>query len=250
MGGNHLGKKSRKRSSSFVNPSKPQKPDEVFQYGPMLCARYGELIQMINTFSPEEHAEYMQFLRESHIQSKKDLEIQILELQKRLSTYSPLDIMYRASYELLPLLAKYRSENDMKGKEVNFLPMAEYLLYLVARTEFRETDILLSEDKWTELWNQTFEIFKLTKWYLFTRRADPHRKISEIEQLQHDLDLRTLMIRIKRYPLFFEEHLVSTLKPFASEFNQKYGLSINQFISERNQSVSAARSYTKVSNIS
>ena len=144
-----MGKKSRrkKRTKEWIKV----KPDEVFNYGPLQIERYGRFVRFSNISTSKEHDD---FLKNSKKQNKKileDLEKKVVVLQKLISKYDPVEIMHRASYMLLPLFIKYKSENEFASEETNYLPTVEYLQYLIARTDMNIDGKKPSEKEWGKI---------------------------------------------------------------------------------------------------
>jgi hypothetical protein len=225
-----MGRKSRKKRESRLTLVRKVKSDEAFQYGPLSVERYGRYLRLSNTASPEEHERLLDYLKVAHTETRKALEAQILDFQRRISNYDPLILMYRAVYMVLSLFIKYRHEWEYEGEENLFLPGSEYLQYLISRTEFGELCIDIGEEEWEGLWAELIGVLDATNLYLLTRA--PSKKTDPVsERLRSLVDGHRLGIRGKRYQCHQKEHLDLMLAPYEPWLLRLYGSTAEELIS-------------------
>jgi hypothetical protein len=167
--------------------------------------------------------------KEVHREILIELEHEIAILQSSVGKYDPVELMHRAAYELLPLLLKYRSENEFEADESLSLPAIEYIQYLIARTVPNTDGEAPSEAEWKEIWDQALKVMNLTMSYLMTR-ATSASPPTPTDELRFELDARRLGIRGQRYPFFFSDHLRASLSPYESELKEIYGLEAEEII--------------------
>lgn len=222
-----MGKKSRtkKHKKEWIRKS----PDEIFSNGPFLIERYGRHIRFSNNSTPEQHAAFLDYAKEANKQVLIDRERELAVLQALISKYDPVELLHRAAYMLMPLFMKYRSEGEFQGEESYFLPTVEYLQYLVARTEPNTDGKIPSESEWEEIWTQALKILHLTQSHLLAR-GTLTTPPTEIDSLRFILDSRRLMMRVKRYSLFFTDYLRSSLSPYEQQIKEIYGVGVEEII--------------------
>jgi hypothetical protein len=222
-----MGKKSRlkKKSKDWVKA----KPDEVHRYGSILVARYGRFVQLSNIATPEEHAAFLKQSAETSKTIVHDLATQIARLQSLIQKHDPIEIMHRAAYMVLPLFLKYQSENEFTSKESYYLSTLEYLQYLISRTPPNTDGKCIEESEWDEIWKSATQVMQLTQAYLSTRRPGTTPP-SEIDSLRFMLDSRRLMMRVRRYPIYFADHLRDSLLPYDGNIREAYGVDVPQLI--------------------
>lgn len=224
-----MGKNSRRKRDRRTWVRKT--PDETWSRGPLRFERYGRYVHLTNTATPEEHHELLNQMKEAHKTCFENLSRDVVDLQKLLSKYAPLAVMERAAHTLVPLFLKYESESQFQGDEAYFLAASEYLQYLIARTPpSPEPFSPLTEDEWKALWNKAVAILQLTQTWLLTRPTQSNPP-SELDMLRFGLDSRSLIIRVRRYPLFFLEHLRAALLPFTTHIVQAYGITLDDLVS-------------------
>lgn len=223
-----MSKKNRhkKRGNEWV---KLREPDEVFGHGPFKIARYGRFIQFSNTSTPEEHAGFLRAMTAEHQKIRLELEQKVAYLQTLIQKYDPIEIMHRAAYMLLPLFLKYHSEYEFTHEESCCLPTVEYLQYLISRTAPNNDGRKLDEHDWSELWSTATKMLNLTQSYLFTRKTQ-NTPPNEIDELRFALDGRRLMVRVKRYPIYFADHLRDSLTPYEDAIKEAYGIDVEELI--------------------
>lgn len=219
-------------------------PDEVFSVGPLMIERYGKSLRFSNNATPKQHAELLEITRKRHEKIKHDLPEEIEKLQLLVSAYEPVSLMHRAAYEVLPLLMKYKSENEYESDETLNLPSLEYIQYLIARTVPNNGDKEVSEEDWERCWKQAIKVVRLTGEYIFTRKSlsDPP---STIEELRVMIDGRRLGVRIERYSFFLIDHWRSALSPYEPWLQKAYGVGAEEII----RGLSEIDSYQKTGTI-
>lgn len=232
----HKGR-NRTRKNKWLKKS----PDEVFVNGPFRLERYGKYTRYVNTLTDRQHAEFRNHITETHKRVVIDLEREVLLLQGVIQECDPLELMHRAVYKLLPLFTKYRSENEYSSEESYFLPAAEYLQYLIARSSYTKTDKQFEESQWNQIWDRTLTVLHLTQTYIITRPTPPD-ELEEISELRFTLDESRLIMRIKRYPLFLNDHLTSSLMPYVEEIQSIYGVSVHEIV----EGLLAIKEYTRI----
>ncbi|HMI83281.1 MAG TPA: SEC-C domain-containing protein [Polyangiaceae bacterium] len=172
---------------------------------------------------------FLQHNREANTRVLADLEQELTILQGLVAKYDAVGVMHRAAYELFPLLMQYRSENEFRGEEPLFLATVEYLQYLIARTEKNVDGNAPSEEEWGEIWKHGLQVMRLTQSHLIVR-GTMSVPPTEIDELRFMLDQRRLMVRVQRYPLFFEEHLRSSLDPYEKQIRDIYGIGVDEIV--------------------
>lgn len=222
MGRKSRGKKHRKEWAR-------KSPDEVFSRGPIKIARYGRYIRFSNNSTVEQHAAFLERVKEANKEIIKDLEHEVSILQSMVKKYDPVELMHRATYMLLPLFTKYGSENEYEPNESYYLPTVEYLQYLIARTEANADGKEMPEEEWEKIWAQATKILHLTQSYLLSR-GTPTTSPSEIDRLRFDLDGRRLMMRVRRYPIFFTDYLRTSFAPYEKQIKEIYGVGVEEII--------------------
>lgn len=234
-----MGKKNRRKNKpkQWV---KATKPDEVFSNGPLKIMRYGRFIQFSNTSTPEEQAAFLENMAIEHKAIIAALTKEVAALQFLIQIYDPVEVMHRAAYVLLPLFLKYQSEYEFSGEESCSLAIVEYLQYLISRTPSKSGGRKFDEHEWDELWAAAMKVFDLTKTYLLTRRTK-NSPPSEIDELRLALDYRRLMVRVRRYPIYFTDHLRDSLSPYEYAIKDAYQIDIEKLI----QGLEEINSYQK-----
>jgi len=222
-----MGKKSRRKKR--VNEWIKVKPDEVFNYGPIQIARYGRFVQFSNISTFKEHADFLKNAKKQNKKILEDLEKGVIALQKIISKYSPVEIMYRATYMLLPLFIKYKSENEYASEETYYLPTVEYLQYLITRTDMNIDGEKPSEREWERIWEKAIKVLKLTQSHLLFR-GTLTTPPSEIDELRFILDMRRLLIRVHRYPFFLTDYFKTSLAPFEQWIEEIYKVGVEKII--------------------
>jgi len=222
-----MGKKSRskKHNKEWVRKA----PDEVITRGPIRIERYGRHIRFSNTSTPEQHTAFLEHSKRVNKQVLIDLERELGVLQVLVPKYDPVELLHRAAYMLMPLFMKYRSESEFPSEESYFLPTVEYLQYLIARTEPNTDGKTPSETEWEEIWAQALKVMHLTQSHLLAR-GTLTTPPTEIDSLRFILDGRRLMIRVKRYPLFFADYMRSLLTPYEQQIKEFYGVDVDEII--------------------
>src|SRR5216117_3728149 len=102
-------------------------PDQVISQGPIRIARFGRHVMLANTMTQEEHREFLRRTAEAHEEIRRKLAAQVAALQDEVRKYDPVALLHRATYMLLPLLLRYRTENEFTAEEGFHLPAVEYL---------------------------------------------------------------------------------------------------------------------------
>lgn len=196
---------------------------------PISIARFGRHVMLANTMTPEEHREFLGRMVEAHEEIRRKLAAQVVALQDELRKYDPILLLHRAAYMLLPLLLRYRSENEFTAEEGFHLPAIEYLQYLVARTEPNASGAEPTEEEFQALWQLALDALRLTQQYLFTRKSQTSPP-SEIDGLRFTVDHARLGIRIKRYQLFLVDHWRDSLQPYEPWIRDAYGIGVDDLI--------------------
>jgi hypothetical protein len=217
------------RSKKYRKERVRRAPDEVFAQGPLRIERYGRYVRLSNTSTLEEHAAFLERTKEVHKEVLIELEHELATLQDFVGRYEPVELMHRAAYELLPLLLKYRSENEFKADESLFLPAIEYLQYLIARTEPNTNGKTPSEAEWKETWDQTLKVMNLTLSYLVTRGTSASPP-TPVDELRFMFDARRLGVRVQRYPFFLADHLRASLSPYEQQVKEVYGMGAEEIV--------------------
>lgn len=208
---------------------KTKKPNEVLSFGPLKIIRNGRYIHILNTATPKEHAAFLKKMETAHREVISELEKEVAKLQTLIQKYDSIEIMHRAAYMLLPLFLTYHSESEFTGEESNFLPIVEYLQYLISRTASNCDMKKIDENEWEDLWATATKVLKLTQEYLFTR-GPTNSPPNEIDELRFELDSRRLMSRVRRYPIYFADHLRDSLSPYKDAINEAYGIDVTELI--------------------
>ena len=146
-------------------------PDEVFSYGTLRIERCGRHVLFSNTSTSEGHAVFLERAKKANKEILEDLEKEVAVLQNLVNKYDPVELMHRATYMLLPLFIKYKSENEFTAEEVYYLPTVEYLQFLIARTIINADGEKPSETEWDEMWKQAIQVLKLTQSHLIFRET-------------------------------------------------------------------------------
>jgi hypothetical protein len=222
-----MGKQSRrkKKNKQWVK----RRPDEVISAGTLRIERYGRFIRYSNNATPKEHAANLQRAAEANKRVLTELAVEVPLLQNMVGRFDAVELMHRAAYMLLPLFLKHKSEYEFAADEVHSLPAVEYLQYLIARTEVCDERKAPSEQEWDELWEQARKVLLLTQHHLMfrgTHKTPP----SEIDELRFLLDSRRLAMRVRRYPIFFADHLRSSLTPYEQQIEEVYGVGVNEIV--------------------
>jgi hypothetical protein len=219
------GRRKGRRGEKWVRKA----PDAVMRLGPVRVERYGRYIRYSNISTPEEHAAFLERSKEANRQVLMELEREVAVLQGLVRQYDPVELMHRAAYVLLPLFLKYRSESEFQTDEAYSLPTAEYLQYLIARTEPNTDGKEPSDEEWENIWAQALKVMRLTQSHLMTRGTltNPPR---ELDDLRFNLDSRRLMVRVRRYPLFLRDYLRASLSPYHQQIKEIYGIEVEQII--------------------
>lgn len=223
MGKKRRGKKPKKR---WVR----KRPDDVFVRGPIRIERYGRFVRMVNMSTPEQHAANLEALAAENTQILADLRRELATLQDLIGSYDGLELMHRAAYMLLPLLVKYRSENEYPSEDTLVLPTVEYIQYLIARTQPIAGGATPSEQQWDEVWERALAVMRLTQNHLIARGTITQPPTA-IDDLRFILDSRRLGGRVERYPQFQSDHLRSALGPYRSHITDIHGLQVEDVIS-------------------
>jgi SEC-C motif len=206
------------------------KLDETVRVGTMRIERFGRFVSLVNDATPEQHAEFLRRMSEQHGQIVSELSAELSRLQLSLQKYDPIEVMHRAAYELLPLFTKYYSENQFESDEVYALPGVEYLQYLISRTPAnRDSKTVMEEPDWVKLWEQIVKVLQLTQSYLFSRPT-VNTPPTEVDELRFIVDSRRFGIRVRRYAIYFIDHLRDALTPFESAIRDAYGVDVTQLI--------------------
>jgi hypothetical protein len=206
-----------------------QIPDEIIGTGPLKIERYGRHILFSNTSTSEEHAAFLKRAEEENNKIFKELEKIVPELQILISRYDPVQLMHRATYILLPLFMKYKSEGEFTSEESYYLPTVEYIQYLIARTKPNTTSKELSEIDWGELWKKAIYVVRQTGNYIFSRKTF-NTPSDEIDEMRFILDSKRLAIRVSRYPIFFFDYLEASLSPYEQWIKDTYGVGTSEII--------------------
>jgi hypothetical protein len=224
-----VGKKNRKkkRKKGWITI----KPDEVLNYGPIQIERYGKYIRFSNVSIPTEHAVFQKHAEEQDKKILEDLKNEVVTLQKLISAYGPVEIMHRATYMLLPLFMKYKSENEFDSQETYYLPAVEYLQYLIARTAMKIDGEKPSEEVWDKIWEEVLKILELTQSHLLFRKTLATSS-PEINELRFIIDSRRFAIRVNRYPFFLTDYLRTSLEPYTQWIKKTYKISVTEIINE------------------
>lgn len=224
-----MGKKNRRKKR--VKEWERKTPDEVIAYGPLRIERCGQYVSFLNTSTPEEHSAFLEHSKKANKEILNDLERELEFLQDLIKKYDPVELMYRAAYMLLPLFIKYKSEHEFSIDESYYLPTVEYIQYLIARTEANTEGKKPSEEEWKEIWGQSIKVLRNTHDYLLTRKTLTTPP-STIDELRFDLDGRRLMIRVRRHPIFFTDHLRTSIIPYEQQIKEIYGVGAEEIIEE------------------
>jgi hypothetical protein len=182
-----------------------------------------------NAMTPDEHREFLRRTVAAHEEIHGKLAAQVAALQNEIHSYDPVALMHRAAYMLLPLLMKYRSEDEFTAEEGLYLPALEYLQYLVARTEPNTSGAEPAEGEWEGVWRLALDALRLTQQYLFTRKSQTSLP-SEIDGLRFVVDHARLGIRIKRYPLFLVDCWRESLQCYEPWIKKVYGIGVDDLI--------------------
>jgi hypothetical protein len=169
-----------------------------------------------------------------------ELEKEVSTLQVLIQKYDPIEIMHRAAHMLLPLFLKYHSEYEFTSEESYFLPTVEYLQYLISRTPPNSDGLKFDELEWKELWAIATKVLNITQHYLVTRRTISSPP-TEIDSLRFFLEGRRLMIRVRRYPIYFADHLRDSLSQYDDAIRDAYGIEVAELI----QGLEQINSYQK-----
>lgn len=213
---------------------RPQKwqrlrPDDSFSCGPIRISRYGRYVSFENNATPEEHLAFVERTAQVHQEVVQELAAEIAALQVEIQAYDPIELMHRATYMLLPLFLKYYSENQYQSEETYALPAVEYLQYLISRTPASVSSKTIDEISWKTLWERLLNILHHTQNYLLTRSTITTPP-TEIDELRFHVDSRRFAIRIRRYPIFFADHLRESLTPFETALQDAYGIGVEQIV--------------------
>jgi hypothetical protein len=208
---------------------KAKGPDQVVNYGPVRIARYGRLVQFSNLSTPEEHAAFLKEMAVAHKEIILELTKEVALLQALIEKYDPIEIMHRAAYMVLPLFLEYNSGSEYTGKQSDFLPAVEYLQYLISRTPRDINKKELDEHEWNELWNTAMKVFGFTQRYLQTR-IPTGTQPTNLDDLRFAFDSQRLLIRVRRYPIYFGDHLRDALSPYEDVIKEAYGIDLVELI--------------------
>lgn len=222
-----MGKKSQAKKNR--NRWRKVAPDEVINYGPLQVARYGRFLQLKNTATPEQHAAILAKKPGANKVVVSELAAQVGTLQELVQQHDPVEIMHRAAYVLLPLFFKYRSENEFERDESYALAAVEYLQYIISRTSANTDGKKIEETEWETIWSATRKCLELAQSYLFTRKTTSSPP-SELDALRFSLDARRLLVRVRRYPIYFTDHLRDSLVPYDDAIKEAYGMDLNELL--------------------
>jgi hypothetical protein len=222
-------KKKRRQKREAERRTGRVKVDEHFQYEHLEIIRAGKQVIMRNNASPEQHSEMLKRAARANKQVVNDLAAKIKELQGMISKYDPLDLMYMAGCIALGLLAKGKTESELKTEENKVLPSIEYLQYLIARTSGDPKAAPPSDEESKALWEMVGDVIDLTSAYLQTR-TPKGKDNPEIEDLVHTLDLKRLIVRVNRFPNFQEDYWRISFEPFNVLLKEAYGVNASEII--------------------
>jgi hypothetical protein len=233
-----MGKKSRLKRRT--DGHRWTKPDEVTTSGFLQIARFGRFVRLTNVATPAQRATFLERTADEHKKIALKLTEQLAQLQELIQKYDSIELMHRAAYMVLPLLLKYRSENQYSPEESYYLPAVEYLQYLIARTPANRDSRSIDETEWDMLWARVLDVFQSTRSYLFTRRSSG-TSAKGIDSFRYMIDGRRLGVRVQRYSIYFEDHLRDSLFPYEPSICEAYGLKVTQLI----QGLSEINTYQK-----
>ncbi len=205
------------------------KADEVYQLGPLTISRYGRFVE----FKNEMTAEQMNTLKDSLPATNKEivqqLEKEVLGLQKIITGYDPLELLWAAANECIPAFIRHRSESEFSHDEVLNLPALEYVQYLIARSRMTKKPKKLEEDEWGKIWLKTKQVLELTNSYLMTK-SHKNNPPTAMELISFQMNQENLFVRVKRYPNFQRDYWKSALSPFDAELREIYGIGWEEIV--------------------
>ena len=115
-----MSRKNKKRSKKVY-------PSNVYNYGPLQIAQYGNTLVYSNRSTPNEHLEMLSRMKDAHLNVFTKLKDVLTLLQAESVNYDPLRLMEIAAVKFIPTGRKHRSEAEYNGEELKILPGIEYL---------------------------------------------------------------------------------------------------------------------------
>jgi hypothetical protein len=210
-----------------------QRPDEVFQAGPIVLARYGRLIVGKNIASPSQHKQIQERIPAGYAQIEDAIRSEIAAVQSVLASLDPLTFLQQAFGEFF--LAHLNVEDEPSLTFDNHgvaARMIDYCQSLFAAMPAPEKPKVHSEEEFRTAKEHVRRLFQNTRQYIALRS---HPVISGItnealSELISKLTYSWVFIRSDRHAYFELAHHNDLIKPLDPILRRVLGLTSDDLL--------------------
>ena len=217
-----------------INRNKKIKPDEYYNNGMFEIARFGKVVQMRNTTTPEMHKQYMEFLAKQFDSEKEQIDQLVEEIRGKVEIANPENLLnFIVSMNFLSMINK-TSEIQYSGEECLQMRAVEYIQSVLVSCENKYKNS--EEDQsilYTEILGLSTELYgkMQTFYHYWSAKMTIDKKITDDDVLKYIVESQMMgLVRGNRYQEYQIPFLKSLILPHDDAIQKAYGISGSKLI--------------------
>jgi len=212
---------------------KTSKPDETYQLGPLLLARFGNTVVIQNTMSSEEFNEFLRKSAAEYPNVCKEIDVLVSEIRELVSNFEPLTLLQCGFFNFASSSLGKKSEAQYGPDDVVYLRMLDYIQSVIVSTtlNYDGTD-KFDQDQWNNLKDKVEELYRLIN-LTFHMVHTAHQRLNdpnydpELDDFKVQAQMLWTSVRGKRYLIHDLPHLRDILTPHDDIVRDLFGISID-----------------------
>lgn len=212
------------------------RPDDVYYFGPLGIARFGNFLNIRNFMNENEHQEFMKRAAKSYPDICKKIDQRINKICGLISLFDPLTLLQCGFFKYFEAFRGEKSSIKIDADTSMAMSMIDYVQsVIVSIPPADKATAGFDQEKWDELalemkklyseLNLTFHIYHTA--YLKSTNKDYDE---EYDAFYVEAQMLWTNVRGNRYMFHNLSHLRDLLKPHNDIFSDLFGVSIDDFV--------------------
>jgi len=218
-----------------VKKNKKITPDEIYNYGSLRLARFGNKVLMQNNIDEKSFNDNRKIFAEDYPLVIEKINNLVFEIRDLVSIVEPLDLMHHNYFHYIMETSEIRSEHELSEKQIISQRMVDYVQSIIASTPQLDKHQEITHAYAENLKEKLTELYRLLSVeYLLKRTFHEQLTNSEYNSEFDSIYVQALMhwigVRGNRYLIHNIPHLTSLLIPHDEIFQELFAVSVDEFL--------------------
>lgn len=210
-------------------------PDEVYDYGTLRLARFGNKVLMESKFDKEAFEERRKKLAAEYPTIINEINKLVLEIRELVSLVDPLNLLHNNYFKYVIETGSIKSEHSLSEEHIISQRMIDYIQSIIAATPINETNEQITQDYVNNLKEKLTQLYRLlATGYLYAKTSHEQLTNPEYDQDFDSIYVQALMhwtsVRGNRYLIHNIPHLTDLFLPHEDIFQEVFSTSVKEFL--------------------